>query len=48
MAAMTRNQAADIRSVTKLNIDRSDVVGHDIGTMVAYAHAARYPDKTEN
>jgi pimeloyl-ACP methyl ester carboxylesterase len=43
-----RTQAADIRAVlTKLNIDRSDVVGHDIGTMVAYAYAARYPDKTE-
>jgi pimeloyl-ACP methyl ester carboxylesterase len=33
--------------LTKLNIDRSDVVGHDIGTMVAYAYAARYPDKTD-
>ena len=43
-----RTQAADIRAVlTKLNIDRSDVVGHDIGTMVAYAYAARYPDKTD-
>jgi len=43
-----RTQAADIRSVlAKLNIDRSDVVGHDIGTMVAYAYAARYPDKTD-
>jgi pimeloyl-ACP methyl ester carboxylesterase len=43
-----RTQAADIRSVlTKLGIDRAAVVGHDIGTMVAYAYAARYPDKTE-
>jgi pimeloyl-ACP methyl ester carboxylesterase len=43
-----RTQAGDIRAVlTKLNIDRSDVVGHDIGTMVAYAYAARYPDKTD-
>ena len=42
-----RTQAADIRSVlTQLKIDQSDVVGHDIGTMVAYAYAARYPDKT--
>jgi pimeloyl-ACP methyl ester carboxylesterase len=41
-------QAADIRAVlTKLGIDRAAVVGHDIGTMVAYAYAARYPDKTE-
>ncbi|GAB3252719.1 alpha/beta fold hydrolase [Chitinimonas naiadis] len=42
-----RTQAADIRAIlTKLNIDQSDIVGHDIGTMVAYAYAARYPDKT--
>jgi pimeloyl-ACP methyl ester carboxylesterase len=43
-----RTQAADIRSVlTKLGIDRAAIVGHDIGTMVAYAYAARYPEKTE-
>ncbi len=43
-----RTQAADIRSVlTALGLDRAAVVGHDIGTMVAYAYAARYPDKTE-
>ncbi len=43
-----RTQAADIRSVlTTLGIDRSVIVGHDIGTMVAYAYAARYPEKTE-
>lgn len=42
------NQAADIRAVLeKLRIDHAAVVGHDIGTMVAYAYAARYPDKTE-
>jgi pimeloyl-ACP methyl ester carboxylesterase len=41
-----RTQAADIRSVlTKLGLDRAAVVGHDIGTMVAYAYAARYPEK---
>jgi pimeloyl-ACP methyl ester carboxylesterase len=41
------NQAADIRAVlVKLGIDHAAVVGHDIGTMVAYAYAARYPDKT--
>src|SRR5258706_5003382 len=35
-----RTQAADIRSVlTTLGIDRAAVVGHDIGTMVAYAYA---------
>lgn len=43
-----RSQAADIRGVlTKLGIDRAAVVGHDIGTMVAYAYASRYPDKTD-
>ena len=43
-----RTQAGDIRSVlTTLGIDRAAVVGHDIGTMVAYAYAARYPEKTE-
>lgn len=41
-------QAGDIRAVlTKLGIDQAAVVGHDIGTMVAFAYAARYPDKTE-
>jgi pimeloyl-ACP methyl ester carboxylesterase len=42
-----RTQAGDIRAVLdKLGIDRADIVGHDIGVMVAYAYAARYPDKT--
>lgn len=41
-------QAADIRTVLiKLGQDHSAVVGHDIGTMVAYAYAARYPDKVD-
>ncbi|NII74858.1 pimeloyl-ACP methyl ester carboxylesterase [Dyella sp. SG562] len=43
-----RSQAADVRGVlAKLGIDHAAVVGHDIGTMVAYAYAARYPDKTD-
>jgi pimeloyl-ACP methyl ester carboxylesterase len=42
-----RTQAADIRFVlAKLGLDQAAVIGHDIGTMVAYAYAARYPDKT--
>lgn len=42
-----KTQAADIRAVlNELKIDNADIVGHDIGTMVAYAYAARYPDKT--
>jgi pimeloyl-ACP methyl ester carboxylesterase len=41
-------QAADMRGVLQaLGIEKADVVGHDIGTMVAYAYAARYPDLTE-
>jgi pimeloyl-ACP methyl ester carboxylesterase len=41
-------QAGDIRSiVTQLGVDRATIVGHDIGTMVAFAYAARYPDKTD-
>ncbi|AIY41673.1 alpha/beta hydrolase fold [Collimonas arenae] len=43
-----KTQAADIRVVlATLGVDHSAVVGHDIGTMVAYAYAARYPDKTD-
>src|ERR1700730_15993516 len=43
-----KTQAADIRAVvTALGDDRASVVSHDIGIMVAYAYAARYPDKVE-
>ncbi len=43
-----KTQAGDIRAVlTQLDIDHAVVVGHDIGTMVAYAYAAQYPDKTD-
>lgn len=43
-----RTQAADIRAVlTKLGFDHATIVGHDIGTMVAFAYAARYPDQTD-
>jgi pimeloyl-ACP methyl ester carboxylesterase/quercetin dioxygenase-like cupin family protein len=43
-----KTQAADIRAVvTALGYDRASVVAHDIGDMVAYAYAARYPDKVE-
>lgn len=42
-----KTQASDIRAILdKLGIDKADIVGHDIGVMVAYAYAARYPDKT--
>lgn len=43
-----RTQAADLRAVVlALGYDRAAVVGHDIGNMVSYAYAARYPDKVE-
>jgi pimeloyl-ACP methyl ester carboxylesterase len=42
-----KTQAADIRALlATLGIDQADVVGHDLGTMVAYAYAASYPDRT--
>ena len=40
-------QAGDVRAVlVKLGIDEAAIVGHDIGTMVAFAYAARDPAKT--
>jgi pimeloyl-ACP methyl ester carboxylesterase len=41
-------QAGDVRAIlTQLRIDHAAIVGHDIGTMVAFAYAARYPDQTD-
>ena len=43
-----KSQAVDIRAVvTAFGQDHAAVVGHDIGTMVAYAYAASYPDKVD-
>ncbi len=43
-----KTQAKDIRAVvTALRFDKTFVVAHDIGNMVAYAYAAMYPDKVE-
>ena len=43
-----KTQAVDIRAVvTGLGFDKTAVVAHDIGNMVAYAYAATYPDKVE-
>jgi pimeloyl-ACP methyl ester carboxylesterase len=40
--------AADIHELLKsLGYTRIDLVGHDIGLMVAYAYAAQYPDEVE-
>ncbi len=43
-----KTQAKDMRAVvTSLGYDKTYVVAHDIGNMVAYAYAAIYPDKVE-
>ena len=43
-----KTQAADIRAVVlALGHDRTSVVSHDIGIMVAYAYAALYHDKVD-
>lgn len=43
-----KTQAKDIRAVvTTLGYDRTFVVAHDIGNMVAYAYAAMHPEKVE-
>jgi len=43
-----KTQAKDIRAVvTGLGYDKTFVVAHDIGNMVAYAYAAMYPDKVD-
>ncbi len=40
-----KTQAKDMRAVvTSLGYDKTSVVAHDIGNMVAYAYAAMYPD----
>lgn len=42
-----KNQAKDLAGILdKLNVPRADVVGHDIGNMVAFAFAEAYPDRT--
>ena len=43
-----KNMAVDIHELTRsLGLGRVSVVGHDIGLMVAYAFAAKYPEDTE-
>jgi pimeloyl-ACP methyl ester carboxylesterase/uncharacterized RmlC-like cupin family protein len=43
-----KTQAKDMRAVvTSLGYDKTFVVAHDIGNMVAYAYTAIYPDKVE-
>src|SRR5215470_10251795 len=41
-----KTQAGDVAGVLDaLNIDRADLVTHDIGNMVGYAFAAQHPDR---
>jgi pimeloyl-ACP methyl ester carboxylesterase len=41
-----KTQAADVAGVLDaLNIDRADLITHDIGNMVGYAFAAQYPNR---
>ena len=43
-----KTEAKDIRAVvTALGFDKTSVVAHDIGNMVAYAYAAMYPNKVD-
>jgi len=43
-----KTQAGDIRAVVEaLGADRTAVVAHDIGNMVAYAYSASYPGKVD-
>jgi pimeloyl-ACP methyl ester carboxylesterase len=43
-----RTIAADIHELVKsLGYQKIDLVGHDIGLMVAYSYAAQYPDEVE-
>jgi pimeloyl-ACP methyl ester carboxylesterase/quercetin dioxygenase-like cupin family protein len=43
-----KTEAKDIRAVvTILGFDKTSVVAHDIGNMVAYAYVAMYPDRVD-
>ncbi len=43
-----KTQAGDVRGVlAALGIEHAVVIGHDIGTMVAFAYASRYPQLTD-
>jgi pimeloyl-ACP methyl ester carboxylesterase/quercetin dioxygenase-like cupin family protein len=46
-ASLTRAAVSIHGLVKQLGIGRADVVGHDIGLMVAYAYAAQFPAEVE-
>ncbi|WP_258025339.1 alpha/beta fold hydrolase [Streptomyces bambusae] len=44
-----KTMAADVRALLgRLGIDSAHLVGHDIGAMVAYAHAVHHPEATRS
>jgi pimeloyl-ACP methyl ester carboxylesterase len=44
-----KTSARDIKALMdELNIKKANIVGHDIGGMIAYAFAAQFPDATES
>ena len=44
-----KNMAHDLHElVTLLNIKQVDIVGHDMGLIIAYAYAALYPEETKH
>ncbi|WP_253278518.1 alpha/beta fold hydrolase [Pseudomonas kilonensis] len=44
-----KSMAHDLHElVTLLNIKQVDIIGHDIGLIIAYAYAALYPDETKH
>src|SRR3954471_10537820 len=43
-----KNMAVDVHDLVRaLGFNRTSIVGHDIGLMVAYAYAAQFPQETE-
>jgi pimeloyl-ACP methyl ester carboxylesterase len=43
-----KNMAVDVHAlVSSLGFERANIIGHDIGLMVAYAYAAQFPQSTE-
>ncbi|AKJ97736.1 hydrolase [Pseudomonas chlororaphis] len=44
-----KNMALDLRELLRyLNLNRVDIVGHDMGLIIAYAYGALYPSETKH